>query len=141
MTLFARWIRFNTGGLYGFVLQLLALALLSHVLPLGFATAIAVEVAVTHNFLWHEFYTWRDRRRGRSALRRFLRFQMTNGLTSIFANVVITDYLHSEYKVIAVVANVLAVIACSVINFIAGEWLVFRQPPKLNPEDLETLFI
>lgn len=141
MTLFTRWLRFNAGGFYGFVLQLLVLALLSRVLPLSFATAIAVEVAVIHNFLWHEFYTWRDRRTGHSTFRRFLRFQSTNGLTSIFANVVITDYLHSEYKVFAVIANVLAVIACSAINFAAAEWLVFVQRPRLHPEDRNTLFI
>jgi putative flippase GtrA len=141
MTLFARWLRFNAGGLYGFLLQLLALALLSRVLPLSVATAIAVEAAVIHNFLWHEFYTWRDRRHEKSMIRRFFRFQLTNGLTSIFANVVITDYLHAEYRMFAVLANILAVLACSVINFAAAEWLVFTYRPKPHPEDREMLFI
>jgi putative flippase GtrA len=72
---------------------------------------------------------------------RVFRFQLTNGVTSIFANVVITDYLHAEYKMLAVLANILAVIACSVINFAAAEWLVFTHRPKLHPEDREMLFI
>ena len=49
-------------GLIGFALQLGVLALL---LRLGLhylaATALAVELAVLHNFAWHERWTWRDR--------------------------------------------------------------------------------
>lgn len=141
MTLFVRWLRFNLGGLYGFALQLLVLSLLERRLNLGWATAIAVEAAVIHNFVWHEFYTWRDRHAGQSVWKRFAGFQATNGTTSIMANVVITTYLHTHYDVVAVLANSLAVIACSVINFAASEWVIFTAKPRRYPEDRETMFV
>ena len=58
-----RWLKFNFVGLIGIGVQLLALALLKSGLHLNYllATALAVETAVVHNFLWHERFTWRDR--------------------------------------------------------------------------------
>ena len=58
------WIKFNVVGLLGFALQSGALFLLTHAAPqLSYlvATAIAVELAVLHNFVWHQRWTWRDR--------------------------------------------------------------------------------
>ena len=58
-----RWITFNAVGSMGFGLQLLTLMALTdwaHVHYLV-STAIAVEVAVLHNFVWHERWTWSDR--------------------------------------------------------------------------------
>ncbi len=55
-----RWLRFNAVGLAGIVVQLAALAALKQWtdLPVLAATAIAVEIAVLHNFYWHERWTW-----------------------------------------------------------------------------------
>jgi putative flippase GtrA len=49
-------LRFYTVGAAGVVVQLAALALLKSGFGLGVlpATAIAVEMAVLHNFFWHE---------------------------------------------------------------------------------------
>src|SRR5205085_9977389 len=62
----ARFARFNAVGAMGVAVQLGTLALLTRVLGWDYlvATAIAVEAAVAHNFLWHERYTWADRTRG-----------------------------------------------------------------------------
>ena len=35
-------------------------------LPLALATALAVEAALLHNFVWHQQVTWRDRTRAES---------------------------------------------------------------------------
>lgn len=77
MTLFARWLRFNAGGLYGFLLQLLLLTLLSRHMRVEYATGIAVEAAIVHNFAWHELITWRERHVGgvRAIAQRAIRFQ------------------------------------------------------------------
>jgi putative flippase GtrA len=49
-------------GALGFVVQIAALAaLLAAGCPYLIATAAAVEVAVLHNFAWHERWTWADR--------------------------------------------------------------------------------
>ena len=58
-----RWLKFNLVGGIGIAVQLLALVLLKTGLHLNYlvATALAVETAVIHNFLWHERFTWADR--------------------------------------------------------------------------------
>jgi putative flippase GtrA len=50
------------GGI-GFAVQLGALAFFRSVLQMNYllATALAVETAVIHNFLWHQRFTWSDR--------------------------------------------------------------------------------
>lgn len=61
-----RWLKFNAVGGLGIGVQLATLALLETALHLGYlpATALAVETAVLHNYLWHERYTWADRTAG-----------------------------------------------------------------------------
>src|SRR6201987_6532294 len=58
-----RWMKFNGVGAGGILVQLGVLALLKSGLQLDylFATALAVEAAILHNYLWHERFTWRDR--------------------------------------------------------------------------------
>ena len=59
----ARWMKFNLVGGIGIAVQFVALLLLKSVLHFDYlaATAIAVEAAVVHNFVWHEQFTWADR--------------------------------------------------------------------------------
>jgi putative flippase GtrA len=58
-----RWCKFNIVGGIGIIVQFVALFLLKSVLHFNYlaATAIAVEAAVVHNFVWHEQFTWADR--------------------------------------------------------------------------------
>ncbi len=58
-----RWCKFNLVGGIGIAVQFGALFLLSSVFGFNylFSTAIAVEAAVVHNFVWHEQFTWVDR--------------------------------------------------------------------------------
>src|SRR2546430_10214937 len=83
-----RWLKFNLVGLIGIGVQLLVLALLKSGLHLNYllATALAVETAVVHNFLWHERFTWRDRV-AKARLAQFIKFNLTNGAISIFGKV------------------------------------------------------
>jgi putative flippase GtrA len=57
-----RWLKFNLVGTLGFAVQLGCLKLLLH-FQMNYlaATALAVEIAVLHNFVWHERFTWKDR--------------------------------------------------------------------------------
>src|SRR6266498_2157707 len=58
------WIKFNLVGVVGFVLQSSALFILTHTAPrfsYHAATAVAVELAVLNNFVWHQRWTWCDR--------------------------------------------------------------------------------
>ena len=61
MTGWTRWLKFNGVGALGIVAQLGMLALLNGVFHVQYliATAIAVESAVLHNFVWHERFRGR----------------------------------------------------------------------------------
>src|SRR4051812_45462222 len=82
-TLASRWAAFNAVGAIGIVVQIAVFAYLSRAWHWHYlwATATAVEVAVLHNFAWHQRWTWRDRRTtsARITTSRLLRFQVLNG--------------------------------------------------------------
>jgi putative flippase GtrA len=93
------------------------------------ATALAVEIAVLHNFVWHERFTWRDRPGGRrERLLRLLRFHLGNGAVSIVGNLGLMWLLVSRFHMKRIlVANAIAIGVCSFLNFALGEWFVFRR--------------
>lgn len=131
--LLLRWARFNTVGVVGIGVQLAALALFKSGFgwPLELATSAAVEVAVLHNFFWHERWTWRDRRAGwRDSLGRLLRFNLTTGLLSIAANVILTRVLVDRFRIPYLAANLMAIAATSIGNFLVSEYLVFRPATR-----------
>lgn len=92
------------------------------------ATAAAVEAAVLHNFAWHQRVTWRDRAPAstRDTLRRLWRFHLLNGAVSMAGNLGIVAVLAGAAGLHPLVANAVAVLACSVVNFFGSEVLVFR---------------
>jgi putative flippase GtrA len=126
-----RWLKFNFVGGLGIFVQLAALWLFVSVMHIGFlvATACAVEIAVLHNFVWHERYTWKDRGGGsaRGMLLRMLRFHIGNGLISIVGNLLLMKLLVGQLRWNYIVANIATIAICSVANFFASEWFVFRR--------------
>lgn len=125
-----RWGIFNLVGLLGFGIQLLALFVFKVDVGLDYrlATACAVEVALIHNFLWHERVTWADiasRRHG--VWSRLFRFHAANGLISIVGNVVFTWTLAMWAKMPYLLANAVSVVICSLLNFAVGDRFVFRS--------------
>ena len=130
-SLLIRWLKFNAVGALGIVVQLAALALLVSGLHLNYlaATALAVEIAVLHNFVWHERFTWVDRTSIASGavLARLLRFNFTTGLISIGGNLVFMRLLVGTARLNYFFANLLTIAACSVANFVATDRLVFQN--------------
>jgi putative flippase GtrA len=123
-----RWLKFNLVGGLGILVQLGCLALLCFWMHYLVATALAVEIAVLHNFAWHERFTWKDRPGGgRERLLRLLRFHLGNGAVSILGNLglmwLLVDRFHMKHLL---VANGIAIAICSFLNFALGEWFVFR---------------
>ena len=116
------------GGI-GFLVQLVVLGVLVEWVRLDYlvATALATETAVLHNFVWHEYWTWRDRTAiaGAGLWGRFLRFNAASGTVSVAGNVVCTAFFASLFDIHYVVVNVLAIAACSVLNFLAADRFVF----------------
>jgi putative flippase GtrA len=126
-----RWVIFNLVGVFGFVVQLTVLTLLIDCFHWGYvpATALAVETAVIHNFIWHERWTWRDRGNPGycGAFRRFLRFNLSNGTLSIVGNIIFMTIFMDTLPVNFAVANILSIGVCSIINYVLSDRLVFKE--------------
>ena len=146
-----RWCKFNLVGGIGIGVQFVALFLLKSVLQFDylFATAIAVEAAVVHNFVWHEQFTWADRitvdrtmyggtkLRGtnwnqlqssrRDVLCRLLRFHLANGAISLVGNLALMKVMVGQGHMNYLLANAIAITLCSAANFLVSESWVFEQ--------------
>lgn len=125
-----RWLKFNLVGGIGIGVQFVALVLLKAVFHLDYliATALAVEAAVLHNFIWHEQFTWADRvgRSCRSSLHRLVRFNLSTGAVSIIGNLALMKMLVDGAKVNYLIANGIAIVLCSLANFLVSEKWVFQ---------------
>jgi putative flippase GtrA len=142
--IFVRWCKFKLVGAIGIAVQFAALFLLKSGLHFNYllATAIAVEIAVLHNFVWHERFTWADRvgletknfygvnkiaLSQQPSLRRLLRFHLANGLVSIVGNLALMKVMVGFGHVNYLAANAVAIAMCSLANFIASERWVFEE--------------
>ena len=128
---FKRWFAFNAVGVLGSVVQIVALILLRQMGNLHYmaAAAVAVEAAILNNFLWHERWTWADRRRkgGGSVITRWLKFNLTNGMVSMVGNLLLMRLLVGTLKLNYIVANLAAITVCSVLNFAMSDRFVFTR--------------
>jgi len=89
------------------------------------ATALAVETAIVHNFLWHERWTWNDRRRSDGRLRRLLLFNGTTGLVSILGNLSFMTLFVGELSMHPLAGNLAAIACCASLNFLLSHRVVF----------------
>jgi putative flippase GtrA len=131
-----RWLKFNMAGILGVFVQLGLLNLLTHFAGLHymFATLVAVEATILHNFLWHEKYTWRIRTRldPRSSLRRLAYFNLSNGAVSLIGNLLLMKVLVGWCGMPVTAANLCAIGGCSTLNFVIAECFVFAAKPQVN---------
>jgi len=123
-----RWLKFNFVGALGIGVQLAAFTLYSRAAGWDYrlATALAVETAVLHNYIWHERFTWRGLPRD-GAGKRLLKFHAGNGLISIAGNVALVSLLTGLFHVPPLLANGAAIATCALANFAVSEFLVFRS--------------
>ena len=138
MDTLVRWGKFNLVGAVGMAVQLGALALINRLAPGHYmvATAAAIEITLLHNFVWHMHYTWRDRfptlnaksafRMGQPGYRgalagHLIRFHLANGLVSMIGNLGLMPVLVGAAHIPVVVANAIAILGCSIVNFLLGD--------------------
>ena len=131
MKVFVRWLRFNIVGGIGIFVQFVLLFLMKRVLHFDYlaATALAVEAAVVHNFLWHERYTWADRVQPswRRSLARLARFNLTTGGVSMVGNLALMRVMVGAGHMNYLVANGIAIVVCSLASFLVSEEWVFAE--------------
>ena len=129
------WLRFSLVGAIGLGVQLGTLALLTTVFRVEymFATVVAVELSVLHNFVCHERFTWAERRSGRwaDACVRALHFNVTIGAVSIGGNLLLMRLLVGELHLPVLFANLMSIVGCSLVNFLVSDRWVFRA--RLDP--------
>jgi putative flippase GtrA len=127
MNTLIRWGKFNLVGAIGMVVQLGSLALFNSLTPGHdlYASAAALELTLLHNFVWHLHYTWRDRRKPTALPAQLLRFHLSNGLVSMLGNLALMRILVVEAGLPLLVANGIAILCCSVINFFLGNSWAF----------------
>ncbi len=132
-----RWLKFNAVGVAGFAVQLALLSIFTRAWGIHYlvATTLAVEIAVLHNFVWHEVWTWRglaveDR------WRRLVRFHLANGFVSIASNVLLTWMLKDGLHLPLLAANAGAVAMTAALNFALAAVWVFRASERSAEERL-----
>ena len=131
-------IKFGAVGALGFVLQSGALLVLTHTayhISYLLATVAAVELAVLHNFVWHQRWTWRDRPSSSTGetLGRLAKFNMANGAVSIAGNLFFMSILVGRLGLPITGANVLSVTGCAIFNFILADRIAFVPALAVEP--------
>jgi putative flippase GtrA len=130
MLTLCRWVKFNAVGALGFCIQLGALWLFVVALKVSslVATALAVETAVVHNFVWHQFLIWKDRSSEKRYdwLKRLFAFNLTNGAVSLAGNLFFAWLIVGRQPIWLLAANLFAIAVCSLINFVLSDRLIFR---------------
>lgn len=143
MTRGRRAVAFAAIGALGFAVQLVAFAALVHGAGLHYAlaSALAVETAVLHNFLWHERWTWVDRPAASPVTRlaRLGGFHLSNGLVSIGGTLLFTVVFVEGAGLPPVAANTVALAATGVLNFVVSDRLVFSSRPAARRAATETV--
>jgi putative flippase GtrA len=124
--LIRRWAKFSAVGATGIAVQTVALFFLLHVAGLHYlaATALAVEASVLHNFIWHRRWTWSDRPRA-GVVQMLLRFNLTNGVLCLTANLALMFVFVDKAGLDAYMANLAAIAICSLANFFLSDRFVF----------------
>jgi len=125
-TVLHRWAKFSAVGATGILVQAIALAVLLRLIGLHYlvATALAVEASVLHNFVWHRRWTWRDREPSRW-LAMLVRFNLTSGMLSLAGNLLLMFVFVGGMKLNAIIANLITIAICSLINFTLADSFVF----------------
>jgi putative flippase GtrA len=133
---FVRWCKFNLVGAMGIGVQFATLFVLKSLLHFDYllATAIAVEAAVVHNFVWHEQFTWADRTKAdraqpswRRSWPRLVRFNLANGAVSILGNLALMKVMVGLGHMNYLLGNAIAITLCSAANFLVSEEWVFAE--------------
>ena len=123
-----QFLRFNAVGILGVVVQLATLRLATYSLgvPYVSATIMAVQIAVLHNFVWHELWIWSELPwRGWPV--RLMRFELGNGLMSMVSNTLLTFFFHGVVGFPVVAGNLAAIVTTGLVNFGLSRYWVFQR--------------
>ena len=134
--------KFALVGALGVLVNLGLLFLLSATagLPRGPVWVLAVEASILHNFIWHQTFTWRDRRGAGAGA--WLRRAVTYHLSHVAGTVAVNGMIFALLSVAGtplILAGLAGIAGAAVFNFVAGDRWVFKPlaeaplPRGMNP--------
>lgn len=122
-----RFIKFIAVGLSGVVVNEGVLWLLTHFGTLRYyiSAIFGIEVSIISNFILNDFFTFTDRRRGKSFLARLLKFNLAclagagiqYGLLLLFTSVLGVHYL---------ISNLIGIIVAFLWNYFVNSWWTWQ---------------
>jgi putative flippase GtrA len=128
-----RLVKFSIVGAIGIGVQLAVLAGLTAMrMNYLLATALAVESAMLHNFLWHRGFTWAERHEAarHGTLRSLIRFQISNGGISLVGNLFLMRWMVGSRHWPVMGANAITITLCWAANYLASDRWVFPESKR-----------
>ncbi|SHO53262.1 GtrA family protein [Desulfopila aestuarii] len=125
-------VKFGAVGALGTLLNLAIMALLIEktATPTGYASFMATEVSIIHNFFINNCWTFGSRQLQSSLLNRFVRFHLI-ALFSLVVNVSITLAL-VRLGIWYLPAQALGILGAWIINYTTSNQLVFHDTTRPN---------
>ena len=126
-----RFVKWTLVGSLGLCIKTGTLALAHEALGIHylFATVVAVEVALLHNFCWHQCWTWHDRpAHGKAITIRLLRFHTSAAILAMAVNLAFMRLLVGGLALHYVPASLLCGPLVGLANFLVAEFFIFVRP-------------
>lgn len=122
------FVRFCMVGALGFTINFLLLTLFFGVLglPLFVSQVIAAEVALFHNFLWHNYWTYKSSKVHKSLGALVVQFHITSWVAVVGSAALISLLVHT-FNVDYMVALVISSAAAMFWNFGWTKFVIWRH--------------
>ena len=132
-----RMIRFGIVGASGIVVNQGLLMLLHGTfgLPLLVSSLVAIEMSILSNFTLNSRWTWKvDLGRSlRRWVRKAVKYHAATVISAFAGNVLVLMGLVHLFGVDYRLANLVGIVVGSGLNYLAGEFWVFRKTPRRVP--------
>ncbi len=130
MKLPKRFITFTFVGISGIVVNNAILYYAKEYLyvPIAIASLIAIQIAIFNNFIWNRKFTWTDRAmKGFQAIKTgLIKFTLVSWIAGGL-NWVILLLLHHYSGLHYILANLIAILMASVLNYFLNDLWTFRS--------------
>jgi len=126
-----RFISFTFVGVSGIVVNSAILYYAKEYLyvPIPIASIIAIQIAIFNNFFWNHRFTWTDREmKSFQAIRTgLIRFTLVSWIAGGL-NWIILLLLHHYVGIYYMIANLIAILIASILNYFLNDLWTFRHP-------------
>ncbi len=132
-----RFITFTFVGISGIVVNNAILFYAKEYLyvPVSLASLIAIQIAIFNNFIWNRKFTWTDREmKGYQAIRTgLIKFTLVSWIAGGL-NWVILLILYHSFGLHYIIANLIAILIASVLNYLLNDLWTFRHKGNAEKE-------